>query len=68
MSKISCGVSQESIIFSLLFPIYVNDIKQVASSDLLLYADSILKYWGIETCPPPPWDLFWSEGIKAFLA
>ena len=67
MSKISCGVSQESIIFSLLFPIYVNDIKQVASSDLLLYADSSIQYRGIETCPPL-WDLFWSEGIKAFLA
>ena len=40
MSKISCGVSQESIIFYLLFPIYVNDITQVVSSDLLLYADS----------------------------
>ena len=53
MSKISCGVSQESIIFSLLFPIYVNDIKQVVSSDLLLYADSSIQYRGIETCPPP---------------
>ena len=66
MSKISCGVSQESIIFSLLFPIYVNDIKQVVSSDLLLYADSSIQYRGIETCPPPPGTYFGLRVLKHF--
>ena len=67
MSKISCGVSQESIIFSLLFPIYVNDIKQVVSSDLLLYADSNIQYRGIETCPPhPPGTYFGLRVLKHF--
>ena len=39
ISKISCGVSQGSILGPLLFLIYVNDMKQAVSSDLLLYAD-----------------------------
>ena len=39
ISEISCGVSQGSILGSLLFLIYVNDIKQAVSSELLLYAD-----------------------------
>ena len=37
--KISCGVPQGSIFVPLFFLIYVNDKKQAASSDLLLYAD-----------------------------
>ena len=37
--KISCGVPQGSIFVPLLFMRYVNDIKQAASSDLLLYGD-----------------------------
>ena len=39
ISKISCGVLQGSILGPLLFLIYVNDMKQAVSSDLLLYAD-----------------------------
>ena len=39
ISKILCGVPQGSILGLLLFLIYVNDMKQVVSSDLLLYAD-----------------------------
>ena len=39
VSKISCGVPQGSILGTLLFLKYVNDIKQAVSSDLLLYAD-----------------------------
>ena len=37
--KISYGVPQGSILESLLFLIYVNDILQVVKSNLLLYAD-----------------------------
>ena len=39
ISKISCGVPQVSILGPLLSLIYVNDMKQAVSSDLLLYAD-----------------------------
>ena len=39
ISKIFCGVPQGSIFGPLLFLIYVNDMKQAVSSDLLLYAD-----------------------------
>ena len=39
ISKISCGVPQGSILGPLLFLIYVNDMKQAVSSDLLIYAD-----------------------------
>ena len=37
--KISCGVPQGSILGPLLFLIYVSDMKQSVSSDLVLYAD-----------------------------
>ena len=37
--KISCGVTQGSILRLLLFLIYVNDMPQAVTSTLLLYAD-----------------------------
>ena len=37
--RTSCGVPQGSVLGILLFFIYVNDMKQAVSSDLLLYAD-----------------------------
>ena len=40
ISKISCGVPQGSILSPLLFLMYVNDMRQAVSSDLLLYADN----------------------------
>ena len=39
ISKILCGVPQGSILSPLLYLIYINDMKQAVSSDLLLYAD-----------------------------
>ena len=46
ISKISCDVLPGSILYPLLFLIYVNHIKQAVSSDLLLYADdSCLVFW-----------------------
>ena len=38
-SKLSCGVPQGSILGSLLFLLYVNDMPQAVQSDLFLYAD-----------------------------
>ena len=39
LSKTSCGVPQGSIVDSLLFLLYVNDMPKAVHSDLLLYAD-----------------------------
>ena len=39
LSKISCGVLEGSVLGSLLFLLYVNDIPQVVHSHLFLYAD-----------------------------
>ena len=39
LSKVSCGVPQGSILGPLLVLLYVNDMPQVAHSDLFLYAD-----------------------------
>ena len=39
LSKISCGVPQESILSPLLFLLYVSDMPQAVHSDLSLYAD-----------------------------
>ena len=39
ISKISCGVPQGSILGTLVFLIYVNDMKQAVSSNLLLCTD-----------------------------
>ena len=39
LSKISCGVSQGSILDPLLFLLYVNDMPQAIHSDLPLYAE-----------------------------
>ena len=45
ISKISCGLPQGSIVSPLLFMIYVDNMKQVVSLDLLLYAgDSCLVF------------------------
>lgn len=41
ISNITCGVPQGSIPGSLLFLIYVNDISQAVSSNLLPYADDL---------------------------
>ena len=40
-STISCGLPQGSILGSLLFLIYVNDMKGSLDCDLLLYADDL---------------------------
>ena len=37
--KVSCGVPQGSILCSLLFLIYVNNMPQAVKSNLFLYAD-----------------------------
>ena len=43
--KVSCGVPQGSILCSLLFLIYVNNMPQAVKSNLFLYADdSCLMY------------------------
>ena len=42
ISKMFCGVSQESISGPLLYLIYANDMKQAVLSDLLLYACFLL--------------------------
>ena len=43
--KVSCGVSQGSILGPLMFLIYVNDMSQAVKSNLFLYADdSCLMY------------------------
>ena len=39
ISKILCGVTPGSVLVPFLFLICVNDMKQAASEDLLLYAD-----------------------------
>ena len=39
LSKVSCGVPQESILCPLLVLLYVNDMLQVAYSNLFLYVD-----------------------------
>ena len=39
IAKIDCGVPQGFILRSLLFLLYVNDMKQTVDCDLLLYAD-----------------------------
>ena len=38
-AKLACGVPQGSILGPLLFLLYVNDMPQAVSSDLMLYAD-----------------------------
>ena len=38
-SLVICGVPQGSILGSLLFLVYVNDMVQAVNCDLLLYAD-----------------------------
>ena len=38
--KISCGVTQGSILGYLLFLVYISDMSQVVTSTLLIYADN----------------------------